>query len=60
MSLANLLKFKINVQTLIGENSKVIVSPHAEEWIPRTLERIVKRYEFQFPVNRSQLLDPPV
>ncbi len=51
---------KINIQTLIGENSEVIVSPHADEWIARTLELIVKRYEFRFLVNRSKLLDPPV
>ena len=28
---------EINVQTLMGENSKVIVSPHADKWIARTL-----------------------
>ena len=50
---------KIDIQTLIGENSEVIVSPHADEWIADTLEKIVKQYEFQFPVNRSKLLDPP-
>ena len=50
---------KINVETLIGENSEVIVSPHADGWIAGTLELIVKRCGFQFPVNRSQLLDPP-
>ena len=50
---------KINVKTLIGENSEVIISPHAEKWVTDTLELIVKRYGFQFPVNRSKLLDPP-
>ena len=50
---------KINIQTLMGENSEVIVSPHADEWIAGTLELIVERYEFRFPVNRSKLLDPP-
>ena len=50
---------EINVQTLIGENNEVIVSPHADEWIAGTLELIVERYEFRFPVNRSKLLDPP-
>ena len=50
---------KINVKTLIGENSRVIVSPHADKWVAGTLESIVKQYEFQFPVNRSELLDPP-
>ena len=50
---------KINVETLIGENSEVIVSPHADEWIAGTLELIVMRCGFQFPVNRSKLLDPP-
>ena len=50
---------KINIQTLIGEDNEVIVSPHADEWIAGTLELIVERYEFRFPVNRSKLLDPP-
>ena len=50
---------EINVKTLIGENSEVIVSPHADKWVAGTLELIVKRYGFQFPVNRSKLLDPP-
>ena len=50
---------KINVKTLIGENSEVIISPHADKWVTGTLELIVKRYGFQFPVNRSKLLDPP-
>ena len=53
------IPLKINVETLIGENSEVIVSPHADEWIAGTLELIVKRCGFQFPVNRSQLLEPP-
>ena len=51
---------KIDVKTLVGENSEVIVSPHAEKWIASTLELIVERYGFQFPVNPSKLLDPPV
>ena len=50
---------KIDIQKLMGENSEVIVSPHADEWIAGTLELIVERYEFQFPVNPSKLLDPP-
>ena len=49
----------INVQALIGENSEVIVSPHADEWIAGTLEKIVERCGFQFPVNQSKLLGPP-
>ena len=51
---------EINVQTLIGENGEVIVSPHADRWVAGTLELIVKRCGFEFPVNRSRLLDPPV
>ena len=51
---------KIDVKALIGKNSEVIVSPHADKWIARTLELIVKRYGFQFSVNPSKLLDPPV
>ena len=50
---------KIDVKTLIGENSEVIVSPHAEKWVAGTLELIVDQYKFQFPVNPSRLLDPP-
>ena len=50
---------KIDVKTLIGENSEVIVSPHADKWVTGTLELIVKQYGFQFPVNPSKLLDLP-
>ena len=50
---------QINVETLIGENSEVIISPYAEQWITDTVTSIVKQYGFQFPVNRSRLLDPP-
>ena len=50
---------KIDIQTLMGEDKEVIVSPHADEWIAQTLELIVERYGFQFPVNPSKLLDPP-
>jgi hypothetical protein len=53
---------KINLKMLIDENDKnseVIVSPHADKWVAGTLELIVKQYGFQFPVNRSKLLDPP-
>ncbi len=50
---------EIDVKTLIGENSEVIVSPHAEKWITSTLELIVRRYGYQFPVNASRLLDAP-
>lgn len=49
---------EIDVKTLIGKDSEVIVSPHADEWIAGTLELIVKRCGFQFTVNRSELLDP--
>ena len=53
---------KIDLKTLIDENdekSEVIISPHADKWVARTLELIVKQYGFQFTVNRSKLLDPP-
>jgi hypothetical protein len=50
---------KIDVKTLIGENSEVIVSPYAEKWVTDTVTLIVEQYEFQFSVNRSGLLDPP-
>ena len=50
---------EINVETLMSEKSEVIVSPHAEKWVTDTLELIVERYGYQFPVNSSRLLDPP-
>ena len=50
---------KIDVKTLIGNNSEVIVSPHADKWVTKTVRLIVERCGFQFPVNRSKLLDPP-
>ena len=53
------MPLKIDVKTLLGENSEVIVSPHADEWIAGTLKLIVERYGYQFPVNPSRLLDPP-
>ena len=49
---------KIDVKTLIGKDSEVIVSPHADKWIAETLELIVERCGFQFPVNPSKVLDP--
>ena len=50
---------EINVETLMSENSEVIVSPHADRWIASTLQLIVERCGYQFPVNPSKLLDPP-
>ena len=50
---------EINVKTLIGKNSEVIVSPHTDKWVTGTLELIVEQCGFQFRVNRSKLLDPP-
>ena len=49
---------EIDVKTLIGKDSEIIVSPHADEWITETVERIVKQCGFQFTVNPSKLLDP--
>ena len=50
---------RVDMETLIGEKSEVIVSPHADKWVAGTLELIVKQYGYQFPVNPSKLLDPP-
>ena len=50
---------QINVETLIGENSEVIVSPYAEKWGTDTIALIVEQCGFQFPVNPSKLLDLP-
>ena len=47
------------METLIGENSEVITSPYAEQWVTDTVALIVKQYGFQFPVNPSKLLDKP-
>ena len=48
----------IDVKTLMGKDSEVIVSPHADEWMTETVELIVERCGFQFTVNPSKLLDP--
>lgn len=50
---------KIDVKTLMSENSEVIVSPYAEKWIADMVALIVEQYEYQFPVNLSRLLDLP-
>lgn len=50
---------EIDVKTLMGKDSEVIVSPHADEWITETVASIVERCGFQFTVNRSKILDPP-
>ena len=52
------IPLEIDVKTLIGKDSEVIVSPHAAEWITETVELIVERCGFQFTVNPSKLLDP--
>ena len=53
------VSLKIDVKTLIGKDSEIIVSPHAGEWITETVASIVKRCGLQCPVNRSELLDRP-
>ena len=56
------MPLKINVDTLIDKNDKnseIIISPYADEWVRDTVASIVKQYGFQFPVNRSRLLDKP-
>lgn len=50
---------KIDVKTLMSENSEVIVSPYAEKWIEDMVALIVQQYDYQFPVNLSRLLDLP-
>ncbi|MDE2798596.1 MAG: DUF2971 domain-containing protein [Gemmatimonadota bacterium] len=52
------IPLEIDVKTLIGKDSEVIVSPHADEWITETVELIVERCGFQFTVTPSKLLDP--
>ena len=50
---------EISVETLIDENSGVVISPYAEQWVIDTVASIVEKYGFQFPVNRSRLSDEP-
>lgn len=47
---------KVNLKTLIDE---IIISPYTESWVAETVESIVNQYNYDFPVNRSKLLDPP-
>ena len=47
---------KVDVNTLIRE---VIISPYAGTWLTETVESVVRRYGFTFPVSRSGLLDLP-
>ena len=53
------IPLEIEVKTLINKNSEIIVSPHADEWVTKTVRLIVERCGFEFPVNGSKLLDPP-
>ena len=50
------MPYNIDVKTLVGE---VITSPHTEDWITETVKDVVRQYNFQFPVSKSGLLDPP-
>ena len=50
---------EIEVKTLMGKDSQIIVSPHADEWVTKMVRLIVERCGFEFPVNGSKLLDPP-
>lgn len=47
----------IDVNMLIRE---VIISPYADKWIMETVKSMVKQYEFNFPVRKSELLESPV
>ena len=48
--------FNIDVSALIDE---VIVSPYAKDWITETLRSVVRKFEFNFQVSPSTLLDDP-
>ena len=48
--------FNIDVSTLIDE---VIVSPYAKDWITETLRSVVQKFDFNFQINPSTLLDNP-
>lgn len=47
---------QVNLSILVDE---VIISPYAEKWITETVESVVCQYGYKFPVDRSNLLDPP-
>lgn len=47
---------QVDLNTLVDE---IIVSPYAQKWVTKTVKSVVQQYEFQFPVNRSKLLDHP-
>ena len=53
------IPIEIAVETLIGENSEITISPYAEQWVIDTVASIVRQYGFQFPVNPSRLSDEP-
>lgn len=53
------MSLEISVETLIDENSEIIISPYAEQWVVDTVASIVEQYGFQFSVNPSRLLDKP-
>ena len=53
------MPIEISVETLIGENSEVIISPYTEQWVIDTVASIAEEYGFQFSVNRSRLSDEP-
>lgn len=53
------MPIEIPVETLIGENSGVIMSPYAEQWIIDTVASIAEQYGFRISVNRSRLSDEP-
>ena len=53
------MPIEISVETLIGENGGLSISPYAEQWVIDTVASIVGQYGFQFSVNRSRLSDEP-
>ena len=51
------ISFNVDVNRLIGE---VITSPYVADWVTETVRSVAHKYEFDFKVNSSTLLDEPV
>lgn len=52
------MSFNVDISILIQE---VIISPYFrnKEWITRTVNSVIKQYDYDFEVNPSKILDDP-
>ncbi|MHC4666234.1 MAG: hypothetical protein ACYS9T_09815 [Planctomycetota bacterium] len=53
----NGLNIRVDLVKLV---KAVYVCPSAEKWFTNLVRSIVKKYEFHFPIFKSQLLEPPL